>query len=547
MKLVFKSLLVIAILGVIAAVGVLLYIGYDQTVYYAAKVTGSLYRLEKVKGLFSPNAFKGLIAVLAIVLLVLAVVLKYSGTIYSLFARFISKTGAALRARFNNDWTDPVFLCLLVVPVSAYIYYALKIPVDWDEAYTYIKFTSRSVFSCISYYPAPNNHILFSVLTSIFLHLPFPDLICIRIPSILIGILCLLFLFSFTKEFYNKYIAYIAVAVYSVFRMTLCYSFLSRGYGLQCLCFILMAYSVFKIISVPERKLYWIYYSISAIMGLYTMPSFLYPFTIGNLFLLITLRKSARYYFVSSFSICIVTLILYTPIILFNGLGALTHNEFVVPIPRSEVISRLAPFFYNVPWKLTHLPSYLILIIICIGTFIQFRNYKGATRWYFLLFLVVSPLLLIIHSVIPYERTFEYFNVIFAIFTGLILYEALSRAKAKQYLYTGFIVWQLLIVYKFDQVIYKDTWYLVDAQKALPTLRPGRNFFLCTNLFDLFLGYDLKVRKVTDANIKFKKGYLTNMDSIIDHKYDFYVIDTDSDRTVIAKPIYKNNYVTIYK
>jgi hypothetical protein len=545
MKIIIKLFLILIVASIITAIVVLLYFGYNPTVLQVAKFTHSLNKLDKLKSLFSINLYKSIIILLFIGLATSIIILKKTEVIYSILKTITIKTGDSLLHRFKQDWLSNL-LYLIIIPLLASIYYAIKMPVSYDEASTYVNFSSRSILSSISYYPAPNNHILHSVLTNLFLALPFSDLISIRIPSVLVSIMCILFLFSFIKEYYNKYIGYIAIAVFSTFYMALYYSYMSRGYELQCFFFILMTYSIFKIIGKPDNKLYWVYFSVSSILGFYTIPSFLYPFIIGNIFLLFIFKSIRKKHLISVFLVGLITSCLYLPIILINGFGALANNRYVTTIDRATVVKNIPSFFYNIFKDATGLSAILILVIICVGVLIILIRYKGKIKYYFPMVLLISPILLILHSVIPFSRTFQYYNCIISLFIGIILFELLKKRITLKYCFIPLLIIQLLLVYNFNRYIYINEKYSIITQSELLKLDSGRHFYVCSGLFDAFLIFDLKTRNINNYSIEYKLPININIDTITNKKYDFYIIDNSIDCTKNRKPILKNEFYTIY-
>ena len=54
------------------------------------------------------------------------------------------------------------YLLVLIIPIFASVFYALKMPVSYDEAWTFLNFTNKGFFTSITSYDDPNNHVLFS-------------------------------------------------------------------------------------------------------------------------------------------------------------------------------------------------------------------------------------------------------------------------------------------------------------------------------------------------------------------------------------------------
>jgi uncharacterized membrane protein len=491
-----RLLLIIAILSVIIILLLLLHFGYYNSLFYFAQFAKTLDRLDLLKKIIPVSFFTYIVAAICFVLVILLVLLKKFEIIYPLVANIAVKAKASNAVRWRNDWSGHL-LYLMIIPVSASVYYTFKMPVSLDEAYMYNYFSSRSFLSSVSYYPSPNNHVLHTLLTNIFLILPFSDTVCIRIPSVLASILCLLFLFSFVKEYYNKYIAYTTIAVCSTLSMTVYYSFMSRGYALQCLFFILMTYSIFKVIGQPQNKIYWLYFCLSGILGLYTMPCFLYPLIIGNIFLLIKLKGIAKYHILSILCIAVVTVSLYLPIIAVNDIRSLVNSFPVAPIQRTVVIKRVLPFFYESYINITGLPFIFIFSALCAGLVISIIKYRVSIGWFFFLILIISPLSLIIQSVIPFSRTFEYYNCIFSLFIAILLFEIFKKYASTRYYFAGLIVIQALLLYNSNRQIMQQEKYSMVTHDVLPKIVSGRSFFIYSPGFDLYLNFYFRERNIS--------------------------------------------------
>lgn len=526
----------------------LIYFGYESTILFFARHFYAVDKLEKIRALFSINTYRYVIVILSVIESGLIISYVKFENLYSSFRNVGLSTIHSLDHRLRHDWSGPL-LFLMVIPVSMSIYLCIKMPVSYDEAWTYLNFSSKSILTSISYYPAPNNHVLYSILTNIFVLLPVSHLAAIRMPSVLVNIMCILFLFSLVKEYCNVFIAYITIAFFSTFSMTIYYSYMSRGYGLECLFFVLMTYSVFKIINNPENKLYWFYFSIASIGGFYTIPSFLYPFVIANTYLFIALKKIGKNQVTSSMTVMIVSGLLYLPIILLNGLHALTNNSYVTPISRLIVVETLPSFFLNVFSGVTGLPALIVIALCCAGILILLSRYKGHLGYYFLLILIMSPVLLALHSVIPFPRTFEYYNCIISFLIALIVYEMFKSIIEEKYLFVGLLALQIFLSYSAWTKILESESYAIGAQKNLPLLSDGRNFFICSHLFDSYLIFDLKQRKVTNYTLKFVLAGKTkiNIDTVSGKHYDFYILDNSIDGTRGRVPLVKNEFYSIYK
>ena len=86
---------------------------------------------------------------------IIPAVSNFFSTLYQ-SVKFIAQQVSTSRGKF-----------VLTIPLACSIYYAIRLPVTYDEAWTYLYFTINSPLVSASFYPAPNNHILFSLLARV--------------------------------------------------------------------------------------------------------------------------------------------------------------------------------------------------------------------------------------------------------------------------------------------------------------------------------------------------------------------------------------------
>jgi len=330
----------------------------------------------------------------------------------------------------------------------------------------------------VSYYPAPNNHVLYSILTNFSVLLPFDTTFCLRLPSLLINLFVVFFVYSFLKEYFNKNFSVVVTTLCLFLYMSIYYSYHARGYSLVFLCFILSSYSAFKITDSIKNTYYWACFAIANIAGFFTMPSFLYPYIMVNLFIFLYLKKITKAQLLTNISIISIVGLLYAPIIITNGAEALYGNTFVKPTGRIEEIRQLPWFLYLTFERIfgfanqiyepntalreakhtvlnifkEPFPFYsffvtatdvLMFIIIAVSIFfIPFFNFiNKQMKLYLMVLLILPPVLLLVHSVIPFSRTFSYYAVIFTITLLLPLYHFISKINN-----TGILFIQLVII-----------------------------------------------------------------------------------------------------
>jgi len=309
------------------------------------------------------------------------------------------------------------------------ISHAIRMPVHYDEAYTYFNFTKRSIFASISYYPVPNNHIFHSVLTNLTYNFPFSELINLRIPTLVVSFLVTIGLFYTFSKLLNKRIALLLLPLFCLLFPSICYAYLSRGYMLVLLTFIVCFYATLRLTHLKEENQsdtrYYTYFTIASIVGFYTIPSFLYPFftCISYSFLYFIINKlysNAIRLILFCALTTMVVLLLYTPIFIVSGLDAVAGNRFVTPVSREVILGKLLPHFDHTSRFLFELPMVIFLSLLMVSTILLVKKKQYTILFCGYCFLLM-PVFVFIHSVRPFPRTWIYTIIPCLYVVGLVI------------------------------------------------------------------------------------------------------------------------------
>ncbi|MBQ9135234.1 MAG: hypothetical protein IJX66_03955 [Lachnospiraceae bacterium] len=188
----------------------------------------------------------------------------------------------------DNKW-----FCLMLVVYSIYYLYRMFAITPWyDELFTYLTFIDKGAWYSATHWPLPNNHVFFSVIASFF---KFGGVyVGLRGVSWIAAIGTLVFLYAFLKRSLGLKIALAGVAWYTVLLATNKLAVQGRGYSLATFFLALAIFSAYMIISNNAKKRYYVCFSISLYLGLYTLMSSVYwvlPVCICSGIILILLRK----------------------------------------------------------------------------------------------------------------------------------------------------------------------------------------------------------------------------------------------------------------
>ena len=241
-----------------------------------------------------------------------------------------------------------VFFAALIISTFLNCFVFLFRPIRYDEAFSFVFFSSKSFFKIISDYSFPNNHILYNL----FAHLVYiffggkPYLI--RLPAFFGGIGMICANFFFVKKLFSEECAYLSSSLLSFTPILIMHSVNARGYSLIIFFSLLLFYSVVSILKKDEKR-WWIIFILFSVLGFYTIPIMLYPLSVA-VFLIFSFSKDKRIIkkaIVALFIILLFAFLLYLPVILNSGLSSLLHNRFVKPQEWKVFLAQIFPFIFS--------------------------------------------------------------------------------------------------------------------------------------------------------------------------------------------------------
>ena len=248
---------------------------------------------------------------------------------------------------------DLAFLSVVIVIMVLAVIYRLEhinSPFIHDEAYTFVAF-SRSLFTAISDYHLPNNHIFHSILvyfsTKTFGIQPW----AVRLPALTAGVLLVPAGYWLAKRLYGRWVAIGAALLIAWFPPLIAYADNARGYTLVAL-FSLLILALGDHVRKEKNLFAWGMISLFSALGLYTVPVMLVPF--GVLFVWLFLENVVEgpgpyrskwefmgYWLAAGFGSAILTLLFYVPIFVYTGPAKVFSNGFVAPLPWRDLLETL--------------------------------------------------------------------------------------------------------------------------------------------------------------------------------------------------------------
>jgi hypothetical protein len=406
--------------------------------------------------------------------------------------------------------------CFVVVGV-AIRWVFIRQPMRVDECSTYLFFMSKSLLIAVSNYPAPNNHVFHSAIGNMIVHLFGNSEIAIRSPAFISGILLIPATAILGALLYKPAVGLLAGAMVASSSYLVEYSTNARGYTLQAL---LLLIALPLAIHARSRSNYASAFTagIVAAFGFWTLPTMLYPFAGICVWWLASdlcgrprslLMLSACRLIVFAGTVVIVSLVLYSPIILTRGLHALTGNEYVVALPLRSFLAGLPEmargvrmqFFRDIP-TIGAIPIGAAMVI---GAFSQIRGGGDVPILFSIAFTAI--IVVVAQRVTPFVRVwiFAWPLCYLAAAMGLNLalrYVRMSDQNALKTLFAVSLIYLGLtgaLVVRNRSVMYSHETGQVLQAPALASflhsvLRPSDQVIGANEQFDLPIQYYLKIR-----------------------------------------------------
>jgi len=427
-------------LAAAAAAAAVLLGGYDRIAHLLIVAAGKPHQEAAFKAAyFTRTTYTALIAVLVAAGIAAGSSAYWIGSRFDRIAAAVraqrpaaSAAFAAVLGRFRA--LDPVTKASLALVVMLQIGWCVRraatLPVTYDEAWTFMNFTMRPVFASVTYYPAPNNHVLFSVLSNAAPLLPLDPMLAMRLISVGFAVLTTIVLCAIALRFWDETAVVVALALIVCAYPIAVYAVLARGYMMIVFFTAVCFGAVLAGVSGPRPTLPVLTaYVVSAVLGFYTIPLFLYPFASVNASKYVyaaATRRPLRAWLIADVVVAVATVVLYTPIVIVNGVGALTANVYVARSPLPVAIAQLPERLVVMGnWLLGADHGGLAIVLAIVAASLTLRWRTGGPAGFMekamAVVLLLPPVILIAHRTNPQQRTWAYLAVpLFFVALGLI-------------------------------------------------------------------------------------------------------------------------------
>lgn len=305
--------------------------------------------------------------------------------------------------------------------------------IAYDEAYTFIHFASRPFKHVLADYSAPNNHIFHTILVGVSYRLFGGEAWALRLPAFIAGVLLIPAMYIAARRFFSVYQSLAAAGLVAVTPLFINYSVNGRGYTMLVLLALLLT-NFAGILVVQKSKAVLIAFILTAALGFYTIPIFLYPMAGISLWVVFTdlfsqkpwsekLRRIGQF-----LGACLLagllTLLLYSPVIIFgSGLSSIIGNEIVKSLSWSAFVENLDPRLLKA-WNKWMIGIGPIFELVFLGGFlVSVLFYRQVSHRKLLLplqaFLALSvTILLVLQRVSPLPRIWIFLEAFYLMFAA---------------------------------------------------------------------------------------------------------------------------------
>jgi hypothetical protein len=333
-------------------------------------------------------------------------------------------------------------------------------PVGFDEAYTYLAYSSQSFFHILTDYSYPNNHIFHSLLVALSTRLfNSSSAWAVRLPVFIVGTALIPVTYLAGRKIYSSAAGLIAAALVAAGPLFINYSAEARGYSLICLFSTLMVWLAARFVERPT-KMDWIAFTLCGILGGYTIPIMLYPLACIYVWLVLELLvrggftrstlKSIGWVVLDAVIVLAGVILTYLPVAVFGtGFHSVFANGYVSPEAAGDFIPNLTSRL-SLTWKTwnNHLP--LVLTFLTAAGFLLSLAFHLKTSRYRVHLAVASLVLipiLLIQKVAPLWRVWQFMQGWYYLWAGAGLAGLFALIKTEKFAWVkGFLIW-LMVIY----------------------------------------------------------------------------------------------------
>jgi hypothetical protein len=453
--------------------------------------------------------------------------------------------------------------CLFII-TAARLYFVFIYPVHIDEAFGYVFFLNKGFLATLSYYPGPNNHVGYNVFATVLLSLGLPTVLSLRLPVFVFATLFSAIYFLIITKKWGFSTALTSFFLFSFSEYGMFYAAHARGYYLQLLCLLmssLFLYSFYKQNrQTTNEKFDLLFFILFSAWGFWAIPTYLYAFVCQATIYILFGRQKKTFLIALLLTVGVV-LLLYAPILLSAGINAITGNNWVKPITKSNFSLAWWDYFNHVNGVFYSLESIgTLLQLLLYGLLLYFyftdkknNNTKDNTLIISILIFSLLPFVLIyLQKVLPFPRIWLYKSAVEYLGWGYVIARITIACQRKYkhqeknvlgfYYFSCGIYVVILVAFLVYQIRYKSAEYkaLAPFLAKISTISP-KIIFTDYDFYNVFLRYD--------ALEKNKSVHIDCPTQSKDKIYELYIYKKETKRieNQSLSLIYEDDFVKVYE
>jgi len=301
----------------------------------------------------------------------------------------------------------------------------INIPITYDESSTFVNYAQYPLYKALSYYDAPNNHLLNTMLIRLCYDIFGNQLWALRLPAFFSGVMLIPVCYLFGRGFFNKQTGLLASGLAAVSGYLINYSVMARGYMIICLIFLIFS-SLAVYLEKKENTFGYFLFSIIPALGFYTIPVMLFAYGGPIFWLLAVFLGKGKYRSAANVMKTVVftglfVLLMYTPVFLVAGPGAVFDNTFVESKSWSFFVKEL-PVSLISTYRIWTVDIPVVFQVMLVSGFIVSFFVPGRHKNQGILFILTEMMwiaaLLLVKRVVPFERVWLFLLPLAFVYTS---------------------------------------------------------------------------------------------------------------------------------
>ncbi|HEX8426758.1 hypothetical protein [Hymenobacter sp.] len=334
-----------------------------------------------------------------------------------------------------------VFVGMLTLILTVRVWYLVAYVLNTDEVASYDYFVRQGPLGISSFYPIPNNHLLFNFVCWPLSLLSNNVRVVMRIPTFAAAAVGTILGYLLLVRSGGFWAATMATGLFGLSPLGLYYSVAGRGYFLQITLLLFAFAATVALLQLPTyRRLAWLLFVVASILGFYTIPTFVYPFVSLGLGLLLGLAWQRRWSELGQLVLAgsivgAVSTLLYSPVMCVSGFTQLVGNHYVAKMDATvfwrdynKYLRYLADMLAGNTYLGLAVGGGLMLAGPLLVLLLPRRaKILGALTW---LLLVVPMAMMAVQQVLVPPRVLLYLSYLGCVLGSLVTFSLLTRLRA---------------------------------------------------------------------------------------------------------------------